>query len=48
MVDLHRSNFRDHGGEYGEESKEGEEGEEISQEEKEVTRSIKTLASDSF
>jgi hypothetical protein len=41
MVDLHRPNFRDNGGEYGEESEEGKEGKEISQEEKEVTHSMK-------
>jgi hypothetical protein len=37
MVDLHRANFGDHGGQHGQESEEGEESKEDSQEEKEVT-----------
>jgi hypothetical protein len=40
-VDLHRANFRDHGGEHGQESEEGKEDKEDSQEEKEIIRSMK-------
>ena len=36
IVDLHRTNFWDHGGQHGQESEEGKEGKEDSQEEKEV------------
>jgi hypothetical protein len=36
IVDLHRANFWDHGGQHGQESEEGEEGKEDNQEEKEV------------
>jgi hypothetical protein len=36
IVDLHRANFWDHGGQHGQESEEGKEGKEDSQEEKEV------------
>jgi hypothetical protein len=36
IVDLHRANFWDHGGQHGQESEEGKEGKEDSQEKKEV------------
>jgi hypothetical protein len=35
IVDLHRANFWDHGGQHGQESEEGKE--EVSEKEKEVT-----------
>jgi hypothetical protein len=36
IIDLHRANFWDHGGQHGQESEEGKEGKEDSQEKKEV------------
>jgi hypothetical protein len=45
IVDLHRANFWDHGGQHGQESEEGEESKEDSQKEKEVTVRRSLLAS---